>query len=74
MTKHFATPVQERIDDAVQDERKLIARWLRSESNPQTLRLRGGELSAQEVRAVQAFIEYFSGAIVDGHHTRVVQS
>jgi hypothetical protein len=51
-----------------QNERMFIADWIASENKPDKIRLRGGELSAQEMRTVQAFMTFVESAIRCGEY------
>jgi hypothetical protein len=62
--------IPELIERRIDAERKLIADWLASENRPDQIRLRGGELSAQEMRAVQAFVTFAEMKIRNGECTQ----
>jgi hypothetical protein len=51
-----------------QNERIFIADWIASENKLDQIRLRGGELSAQEMRTVQAFMTFVESAIRCGEY------
>jgi hypothetical protein len=60
--------INDLIERRLKAERKLIADWIASENKPDKIRLRGGELSAQEMRTVQAFMTFVESAIRCGEY------
>jgi len=62
------TGINELIERRLEAERKLIADWIASENKPGKIRFHSGELSAQEMRTVRAFMKFVEEVIRFGDY------